>query len=116
MCAMGKALEKLRDAAWRAYWPVEKALVPGMQGAQDVYAEVMVQALTGVEHWLDIGCGWHTFPTWRGQAEREAVGRVRRVVGVDVDLPPGPGQASNHPYPGGSEHHQSPVLRRLPST
>ena len=68
------------------YWRMEKAVAPGLRGSQSIYEEVLNLYVKPGKKWLDLGCGHHVLPEWRGDQERELVDRCGQVVGVDADV------------------------------
>jgi len=76
-----------RDALIELYWPLERAIVPGLRYSQTVFEEALTDAVRRASHWLDLGCGRRLLPPWRGDAERSLFAQCERVVGLDYDLP-----------------------------
>lgn len=54
---------------------------------QHFYERRLSRALSSDSDWLDLGCGHHVLPPWRGEAERALVEPCRSVTGIDDDLP-----------------------------
>src|SRR4051812_16917674 len=60
-------------------------IVPELQYSQVQYEEHLWRWASGVEAWLDVGCG-HKLLSWRSAAvEKELVESVPLVVGIDYD-------------------------------
>jgi len=72
----------LRIYAW-----LRDTIAPGLRYSQHFYERRLDEVLTPEMDWLDLGCGHHILPPWRGDAERALVERCRTVTGIDYDLP-----------------------------
>ena len=75
-----------RRQLYRAYWAMEKRIVPDLTYSQTQYEAVLRRYVTPATRWLDLGCGRHLLPPWRQQEERELIGRAHSVVGIDLDF------------------------------
>ena len=74
------------SSLFRAYWKLEKLLVPGLSSSQTRYEETLGRYVTPSVRWLDLGCGRRLLPEWRRDAERALISRAERTVGVDLDF------------------------------
>jgi SAM-dependent methyltransferase len=70
---------------WKTYWWLERRLAPGVRFAQAEFEDRLVALVRSGDDWLDIGCGHTLLPEWRDSAERELIGRVRTLVGLDPE-------------------------------
>jgi len=75
-----------RRQLYRAYWAMEKHIVPDLTYSQTQYEAVLRRYVTPATRWLDLGCGRHLLSPWRQQEERELIGLARSVVGIDLDF------------------------------
>jgi 2-polyprenyl-3-methyl-5-hydroxy-6-metoxy-1,4-benzoquinol methylase len=76
----------LRSTALNVSRALEKAMIPGLTYSQYLYEDVLNSHLNAQVEWLDVGCGHHFLPHWRGEQEKAMVARCRKVVGIDADL------------------------------
>jgi len=76
----------LRDALYRVYWRLERALAPRLRYAQELYEEELCSRVTSETRWLDAGCGHQILSPWRLSQERRLVAKPMLGVGVDSDL------------------------------
>ena len=76
----------VRAKLLRIYWKMEKAIVPGLPSAGDMYEQALEARLAPQHRWVDLGCGHQVFAPWRVDAEKSLIGRCRLVVGIDPDL------------------------------
>jgi len=74
-----------RTLLYRLYDKVEGKICPGLRYSQSFYEDALKKALREDSIWLDLGCGHHVLPLWRGEQERELVNRARLAVGLDCD-------------------------------
>lgn len=65
---------------------LQRRIIPELKYSQSYYEEYLRQYTSGVQSWLDIGCGHNLLPTWRADAEKEIVSSVPLIVGVDCDF------------------------------
>lgn len=77
----------LRSMLLEIYHPLERVIVPGLKYAQYLYQDVLDSHVNSDVIWLDVGCGHHILPLWRGDEEKRMVARCRKVVGIDASLP-----------------------------
>ena len=75
-----------RRQLYRAYWAMEKRIVPDLTYSQTRYEAVLRRHVTPATRWLDLGCGRHLLPPWRQKEERELIARAHSVVGIDLDF------------------------------
>ncbi|MBI2524695.1 MAG: class I SAM-dependent methyltransferase [Candidatus Rokubacteria bacterium] len=68
------------------YEALKRKIVPGLRFNQAIYEEVVTEHVTEQTVWLDAGCGWHVFPAWRAETEKEVAMGARLAIGCDVDL------------------------------
>ena len=76
----------LRPTLLEIYRALEKIIAPGLKYAPYLYGDVLNAHVNSDVDWLDVGCGHHILPLWRGEEERSMVARCRNVVGIDADL------------------------------
>jgi ubiquinone/menaquinone biosynthesis C-methylase UbiE len=74
-----------RSAFYRIYGKIERQIAPQLKYSQDLYHKALCQNLRAGARWLDIGCGHHILPLWRGNEESKLVARAQIVVGFDYD-------------------------------
>ena len=76
-----------RRRCFRLYWRAQRAIAPDLdrQDAQVVYENAIGAAAGTSPRWLDLGCGHQVLQEWRGEAERELVGKAGVVVGLDLE-------------------------------
>ena len=79
--------ETLRRRLMRMTWAIQRHVLPGLRYSQFLYQEMLERLTHGDSHWLDLGCGHRMLAKGRLSQEKELVGRARRVVGIDYDLP-----------------------------
>lgn len=75
-----------RTLLYRLYDKIENKICPGLKYSQYLYEDALKKGLGEGSVWLDLGCGHHVLPLWRGQQEKELVGQTRIAVGLDYDL------------------------------
>lgn len=75
-----------RTALYRLYDKIERTICPGLKYSQYFYEDALKKGLGKGSAWLDLGCGHHVLPLWRGEQEKELVGQPRIAVGLDYDL------------------------------
>lgn len=68
-------------------WAMQRRIAPTVRYSQTHFEEFLFARAPQATAWLDLGCGHHLLPEWRDEAERDLLGRVPFVVGVDYDLP-----------------------------
>jgi ubiquinone/menaquinone biosynthesis C-methylase UbiE len=76
----------VRDHLFRIYGWLRDRIAPGLRYSQYFYERRLETLLRADVDWLDLGCGHHILPLWRGEAERALVERCRTVTGIDYDL------------------------------
>ena len=69
----------------RSYRALKRVIHPSLRYAQNVYEDVLGEYAKAGARWLDVGCGHHILPEWRGDSEQQLVARCAVVVGVDAD-------------------------------
>jgi SAM-dependent methyltransferase len=69
----------------RSYRALKGVIHPSLRYAQTVYEDVLSGYVKTGTRWLDVGCGHHILPEWRGDAEAQMLARCVLVVGVDAD-------------------------------
>jgi ubiquinone/menaquinone biosynthesis C-methylase UbiE len=77
----------IKRKLYRLSTRIQRKLVPELRYCQYVYEDVLEEHVSPETEWLDLGCGWHLLPQWRSREEAALVGRSRRIVGLDFDLP-----------------------------
>ncbi|MDX2192928.1 MAG: class I SAM-dependent methyltransferase [Gemmatimonadales bacterium] len=78
----------MRNTLLRGYVALEKSLAPGLQHAQDHYADVLESVVAPGIRWLDVGCGHQLMPAWLLKRERALVAKASVVVGMDPLVEP----------------------------
>lgn len=74
------------DLLFRARDRLQRWIVPELRYSQSSYEDCLRQLTSGVNAWLDVGCGHRLLPEWRGEAEADIVRDVPLIVGMDFDL------------------------------
>jgi len=77
----------LRDRLYSLYRVFQRLITPDLQFSQYLYQEVLENTATPTTEWLDVGCGHQLLPEWRFVQEQALVAKVKRIVGLDPDLP-----------------------------
>jgi SAM-dependent methyltransferase len=80
------------EIGFMLYWRAKRFIAPQLKDAQEIYEEAVSQYSTGINGWLDLGCGHRLLPEWRIEQERALVTRTPLLVGLDCDL----GSLKNH--------------------
>lgn len=70
----------------KTYEFLKRRIVPQLRYSQSIYEDVLVSSVNEGAAWLDVGCGHHLLPTWRGDSERTLLRRAGMVVGIDYDF------------------------------
>src|SRR5262249_4707508 len=83
----GVEMAMMRERLCHVYGKLRDAIAPGLRYSQLFYEDQLRRLVGPTVDWLDLGCGHHVLPPWRGDAERTVVGRCRSVTGIDYDLP-----------------------------
>jgi ubiquinone/menaquinone biosynthesis C-methylase UbiE len=65
---------------------MQSRIVPSLRYSQTHFEEHVTRRARASTAWLDLGCGHHLLPEWRGDAERELLAQVPLVVGIDYDF------------------------------
>ena len=60
----------LRPTLLEIYRGLEKIIAPGLKYAPYLYGDVLNAHVNSDVDWLDVGCGHHILPLWRGEEER----------------------------------------------
>ncbi len=76
----------LRAALFDIYRALQRTIAPGLEYSHSLYEDVLNSHVNGSVDWLDVGCGHHVLPLWRGEEEKNMVARCRTMVGLDADL------------------------------
>ena len=76
-----------RNRLYDIYARMERIIAPKLKYSQYLYEETLQAALQPGAVWLDLGCGHHVLPLWRGQEEESLVRKAGKVVGLDYDWP-----------------------------
>ena len=76
----------LRPLLFKLYWKLENTILPGFEGAQSFYENVLINNIKVGSRWLDLGCGRKLLPSWSHLIEGMLVSRCKYVVGLDYDL------------------------------
>lgn len=74
---------------------VRRTIAPQLRNSTWAYREILETTMSGVDRWLDIGCGHQLLPSWMPdglETAKAIAGQCRVLVGVDGDLP----ALSNH--------------------
>lgn len=77
----------MRRKLFQAYWRMRSVIAPSLEHSQSLYENVLKSHVTPETKWLDLGCGHHVLPPWRGEEEQHLVTNCRMLVGMDYDLP-----------------------------
>jgi SAM-dependent methyltransferase len=64
---------------------MQRRITPGLPYSQTVYQERLTDYVGRATRWLDLGCGHHVLPEWRGDEEAKLVKSAPFVVGLDAD-------------------------------
>src|SRR5262249_12238021 len=76
----------IRAPLLRLYWAMRRVIAPTLRYSQYPYEEILAAHVRRDTRWLDLGCGHHVLPPWRGEQERRLVATCRSLVGLDADL------------------------------
>lgn len=77
----------IRNRLNRIYGWLRQRITPGLQYSQYLYEARLAELVRPDADWLDVGCGHHVLPTWRGRNEEALVRACRSVTGIDYDMP-----------------------------
>jgi ubiquinone/menaquinone biosynthesis C-methylase UbiE len=73
-------------ALYRFYFGLQRIIAPELRYCQEVYEDVLCEAVKPETRWLDLGCGHKVLPEWRSDQEKELTSRASQLVGVDYDM------------------------------
>ncbi len=74
-----------RQLFFNTYWKLESIITPRLKYSQSMYEDVLNEHCTGLDKWLDLGCGHHLLPPWRFDQEQVLIGKPKLIVGIDYD-------------------------------
>jgi ubiquinone/menaquinone biosynthesis C-methylase UbiE len=77
----------MRRRMLKIYWRMRSRVAPKLKFAQELYEDALKAEVNLETTWLDLGCGHHVLPLWRGEQEKALVSGCRMIVGMDYDLP-----------------------------
>jgi SAM-dependent methyltransferase len=76
----------LRDRALGMTEVMQRRMIPTLRYSQTHFEQHLAARAKEATAWLDLGCGHQLLPEWREAAEREMLGAVPLVVGIDYDF------------------------------